>query len=78
MPKKPTLQVNRRAVRDEIQRTGGRQGHVDRPSTPTGKKAERIAAKLQGVGSELPRQNSRDSKKTGKQGQKSRKRTKPA
>jgi hypothetical protein len=72
MPKKPSLDVNRREVRDEIQRTGGNQVDVDRPSTPTGKKAERVAAKLQGVSHELPRQQSHDRKK-GAHGTKSRK-----
>jgi hypothetical protein len=60
MPRKPKLDVNRREVRETIRKTGGNQADVDRPSTATGRKAERIAARLQNASSDLPRQNSRD------------------
>lgn len=65
MPKKPHLDVNFKRVRAEIQRTGGNQSDVDRPSTATGKKAERIAAKLQNVNDQLPRNKSSHEKVKG-------------
>jgi hypothetical protein len=78
MPRKPSLDVNRREVREEIRRTGGNQVDVDRASTASGRKAKRIAAKLQGVSREVKRDKGRDQKMTKPSGKKVRKQSRAA
>jgi hypothetical protein len=64
MPTKPKVNVESRSVRSKVQKSKGKLSHIGRPSTATGRRAERIAAKEQGVSGELKRAASRGNKKT--------------
>jgi hypothetical protein len=64
MPSKTRVRVDSRSVREKVQKSKGKPSHIGKPSRAMGRRAERIAAKEQGVSGEIKRASSRGNKKT--------------